>query len=76
MTPVKKTRRPSTAGPALLAVDVGNSEITLGVFQDEHIVLHWRLRSVPRTPDETQLLLRQLMAPEAIDLAGLPSVPA
>lgn len=74
MTPVKKTRRPSTAGPATLAVDVGNSEITLGVFQDDHIVLHWRLRSVPRTPDETQLLLHQLMAPEAIDLAGLPSV--
>ena len=74
MTPIKKTRRPSTAGPALLAVDVGNSEIALGVFQDEHLVLHWRLRSVPRTPDETHLLLRQLMAPEAIDLAGLPSV--
>lgn len=73
MTPPPKTRRPSTAGPAMLAVDVGNSEITLGVFQDDQLVLHWRLRSTPRTPDETRLVLRQLIAPEAIDLAGLPS---
>lgn len=74
MTPVKKTRRPTAHGPALLAVDVGNSETTLGVFQDEDLVLSWRLRSLPRTPDETLLLLRQLLGPEAIDLAGLPSV--
>ncbi|MEO6463815.1 MAG: type III pantothenate kinase, partial [Candidatus Eisenbacteria bacterium] len=74
MTPIKKIRRPTVAGPALLAVDVGNSETTIGVFQDEHLVLHWRLRSAPRTSDETHLLLRQLVAPEAIDLAGLPSV--
>ena len=74
MTPIKKIRRPTASGPALLAVDVGNSDTTVGVFQDEHLVLHWRLRSLPRTADETHLLLRQLVAPEAIDLAGLPSV--
>ena len=74
MTPVKKTRRPTAHGPALLAVDVGNSETTLGVFQEDDLVLSWRLRSMPRTPDETLLLLRQLLGPEAIDLAGLPSV--
>jgi len=74
VTPVKKTRRPTAHGPALLAVDVGNSETTLGVFQEDDLVLSWRLRSIPRTPDETLLLLRQLLGPEAIDLAGLPSV--
>jgi len=74
VTPVKKTRRPTAHGPALLAVDVGNSETTLGVFQEDDLVLSWRLRSMPRTPDETLLLLRQLLGPEAIDLAGLPSV--
>ena len=74
MTAVRKNRRPTPHGPALLAVDVGNSEITLGVFQDDDLMLSWRLRSIPRTPDETLLLLRQLLGPEAIDLAGLPSV--
>lgn len=74
MTPTARPRRPLSSGPALLAVDVGNSETTIGVFQDEDLVLSWRLRSLPRTPDETLLLLRQLLAPEAIDLAGLPSV--
>lgn len=74
MTPIRKTRRPTTHGPALLALDVGNSETTLGVFQDEDVVLSWRLTTMPRTPDESQLLLRQLLGPEAIDLAGLPTV--
>ena len=74
MTTLRKPRRPAAHGPALLAVDVGNSETTIGVFQDEDIVLSWRVRTLPRTPDETLLLLRQLLAPEAIDLAGLPSV--
>jgi type III pantothenate kinase len=74
VTPVKKKVRPTAHGPALLAVDVGNSETTLGVFQEDDLVLSWRLRSIPRTPDETLLLLRQLLGPEAIDLAGLPSV--
>ena len=52
MTAVRKNRRPTPHGPALLAVDVGNSEITLGVFQDDDLMLSWRLRSIPRTPDK------------------------
>jgi type III pantothenate kinase len=74
VTTIRKTRRPTTSAPALLAVDVGNTETTLGVFQDDHVVLHWRLRTTPRTSDEIGLVLRQLIAPEAIDLAGLPGV--
>jgi type III pantothenate kinase len=74
VTPIRKTRRPTAHGPALLALDVGNSETTLGVFQDEDVVLSWRLTTMPRTPDESMLLLRQLLGPEAIDLAGLPTV--
>ena len=49
MTPVKKKGRPTAHGPALLAVDVGNSETTLGVFQEDDLVLSWRLRSMART---------------------------
>jgi type III pantothenate kinase len=74
MTPLKRTRRPSAHAPALLTVDIGNSETTLGVFQDEALVLSYRVLSRPRTPDETFLLLRQMLAPESLDLANLPSV--
>ena len=75
MTPTpRRTTRPSAAGPALLAVDVGNSETAIGVFQEEELVLSWRVTSHARTPDETLLLLRQLLAPESLDLAGLPAV--
>lgn len=37
----------------LLAVDVGNTEITVGLFQSERLVVVWRLTTVAsRTPDE------------------------
>ena len=37
----------------LLALDVGNTETTLGLFQGERLAAHWRLTSTPfRTPDE------------------------
>lgn len=41
----------------LLAVDVGNTETVLGVFQGEDLVQHWRMGTVPeRTGDELALL--------------------
>ena len=41
----------------LLAVDVGNTETLLGVFQGEELTWHWRLATVPdRTADELALL--------------------
>lgn len=37
----------------LLAVDIGNTEITLGLFEAERLVSHWRLTTTAgRTPDE------------------------
>jgi type III pantothenate kinase len=37
----------------LLTVDIGNSEITLGLFAGERLTAHWRLTTVAnRTPDE------------------------
>jgi type III pantothenate kinase len=37
----------------LLALDVGNTEITVGLFQGDDLVAHWRLTTNPdRTPDE------------------------
>jgi len=70
----RKAPRPVRGAPALLAVDVGNSETGIGVFQEDGLVLSWRLRTQQRTPDEALLVLRQLLAPEAVDLARLPSV--
>lgn len=51
----------------LLAVDVGNTQIVLGVFKDSQLVKHYRLESNhQRTVDEYHVLLRQLM-----DVAGV-----
>ncbi len=45
----------------LLALDVGNSNITIGVFDTDRLVRHWRLRTVhDQTADEWGILLRNL----------------
>ena len=37
----------------LLALDIGNTEITLGLFRERELEAHWRLTTNPdRTPDE------------------------
>src|SRR6266511_4357629 len=42
----------------LLAIDVGNTETLVGVFQGEELNWHWRYSTVGnRTPDELALLL-------------------
>ena len=42
----------------LLALDIGNTETTVGLFQGEQLLGHWRLTTtVARTPDEWSALL-------------------
>lgn len=42
----------------LLAVDVGNTEITIGLFKGADVAAHWRLTTVvDRTPDEWAAML-------------------
>ncbi|HET7250425.1 MAG TPA: type III pantothenate kinase [Gemmatimonadales bacterium] len=42
----------------LLALDIGNTETTVGLFQGEELLGHWRLTTtVARTPDEWGALL-------------------
>ncbi len=37
----------------LLTLDIGNTEITAGLFRDDALLVHWRLTTNPdRTPDE------------------------
>src|SRR5688572_23437122 len=64
----------------LLAVDVGNTNISYGVFDGARLVDHVRTESArARTPDEYAVLVRQMMVlrkiqPEAIDGAIVASV--
>ena len=47
----------------LLALDAGNTNITIGVFDQDRLVRHWRLRTVhDQTADEWGILLRNLFA--------------
>ncbi|HVM14676.1 MAG TPA: type III pantothenate kinase [Egibacteraceae bacterium] len=47
----------------LLAVDVGNSQTVIGVFNGEDLVDHWRISTqAQRTPDELALLFGGLMS--------------
>ncbi len=46
----------------LLAIDVGNTNTVLGVFDGEEIIEHWRIATVPdRTADEIAVVLRGLL---------------
>ena len=64
----------------LLAIDVGNTDTTLGLFEGRRLVSHWRLHTdLRRTPDELALLLRGLVAqvpdaPERIERGWIGSV--
>jgi type III pantothenate kinase len=59
----------------LLAVDIGNTNITLGIFRDEELRAHWRLATVhERMPDEYGALLLQLFAHRGVqpeDISGV-----
>src|SRR5690606_2656418 len=47
----------------LLALDVGNTEVTVGLFHGDTLLGHWRLTTTAdRTPDEWTILLDALLA--------------
>jgi type III pantothenate kinase len=64
----------------LLVVDVGNTETTLGLCDEDRVVEHWRVTTdAARTPDEVFLLLRHLilsadLVPAAVTAAAVGSV--
>ena len=54
----------------LLAVDVGNTEITIGVFKGTELVQHWRAATAAeRTADEHALLFGGFLAQAGLRLA-------
>lgn len=62
----------------LLAVDVGNTQTVLGLYDGERLVEHWRLATeAHRTGDELGVVLGGLVDPEEVDGICLSSsVPA
>jgi type III pantothenate kinase len=54
----------------LLALDAGNSNITIGAFDGRKLVCQWRLRTVhEQTADEWGILLHNLFEPAGLDIA-------
>jgi type III pantothenate kinase len=53
----------------LLALDAGNSNITIGAFEGRELISQWRLRTVhEQTADEWGILLRNLFSPAGLDI--------
>jgi type III pantothenate kinase len=56
----------------LLCIDVGNTNIVLGVFKDDTMLNHWRIRTErDMTGDELGLLINNLFVPEQFEMSGI-----
>ena len=59
----------------LLALDAGNSNITIGAFEERNLIGRWRLRTVlDQTADEWGVLLRNLFSLSTLDLRSVDGV--
>jgi type III pantothenate kinase len=59
----------------LLALDVGNTNVTIGVYRQRELIAHWRLRTVhEQTADEWGVLLRNLFALASLDVAAVSGI--
>jgi len=59
----------------LLALDAGNTNVTIGVFDGARQITHWRLRTVhDQTADEWGILLRSLFERDSVKLADIDGV--
>ncbi len=56
----------------LLAIDVGNTHIVIGIFDNQELKIHWRLMSkITRTSDESWILLNMLLRESKIQLTQI-----
>ena len=56
-------------------MDVGNTNVTIGAFQDADLIGHWRLRTIrEQTADEWGILLRNLFSLSSLDLSEVDGV--
>jgi pantothenate kinase type III len=59
----------------LLALDAGNSNITIGAFEGSKLLCQWRLRTVhEQTADEWGILLRNLFSPVGLDIDAVDGI--
>jgi len=59
----------------LLALDVGNTNVTIGAFNGEELAGRWRLRTIrEQTADEWGILIRNLFSLSSLDLAAVDGV--
>src|SRR5215467_3250300 len=59
----------------LLALDVGNTNVTIGTFDGERLAGRWRLRTIrEQTADEWGILIRNLFTLSSLDLAAVDGV--
>jgi len=59
----------------LLALDAGNTNITVGAFDGRKLIAHWRLRTVhEQTADEWGVLLRNLFALGALSFESVDGI--
>src|SRR6516164_11176276 len=61
--------------PMLLALDVGNTNVTIGAFDGERLAGRWRLRTIKeQTADEWGILIRNLFTLSSLNLAAVDGV--
>ena len=59
----------------LFAMDVGNTNIKLGVFEGDRLVSSWRLQSkAGKTADEYGLMVTQLFAKDKLNLSDVEGI--
>lgn len=59
----------------LLAVDIGNTNIVMGISTGGDWLVHWRVQTVTdRTPDEYSVIIENLMEQSECSFAGLDTV--
>ncbi len=59
----------------LLAVDIGNTNITLGLWHNNEWAASWRARTVPdKMPDEYGVLINSFLSSQNFDYRGVSSV--
>ncbi|MDA0769431.1 MAG: pantothenate kinase [SAR202 cluster bacterium Casp-Chloro-G4] len=59
----------------LLALDIGNTNITLGIFQGDNIHATWRVATdASKMPDEYGILLNQLLGLKGMDSSNVDAV--
>ena len=64
--------RSEEPSPLLLAIDVGNTNIVMGVFRGDEVLADWRIATGSHTmPDEYAVLLSNLLGHHQLTLAGV-----